>query len=71
MARQDLNLKKAGCVKKNSPVDCFLADWCAVGYRMPQALGRQAGQIAKQYAVLLPAPRNPDILHGYLDFLHL
>ena len=28
----------------------FFADWCAVGYRMPQALGRQAVQIAKQYA---------------------
>ena len=31
---QDLNLKKARAVKKNSTVYCFLGEWCEGGYRM-------------------------------------
>ena len=35
------NPERAFCVKKNSPVDCFLAKCCAVGHRSV-ASGRQA-----------------------------
>ena len=43
----DSKPERAFCVK-NSPVDCFLAKWCADGHRS-EASGRQAGRIAKQY----------------------
>ena len=33
-----MKLKKAQAVKQNSPVDCFVGLWCAVGYRM-QSIG--------------------------------
>jgi len=44
--------KRADSIKKNSPVDCFLGGWCAVGYceQSKTRSGRQAGRIAMQYA---------------------
>ena len=46
-----MNPKRAKSVKKKLPVAIFLAFCCADGYRNATHLGRQAGQIAKQYVV--------------------
>ena len=41
---RDSNPERAQRVKKNSVGHCFLAMWCADGYRKAEPLGRQAGR---------------------------
>ena len=51
--RKDSNLEKARAVKKNSPVDCFLSEWCAGGYRSLW-LGSPSRQDAKRLYPVIP-----------------
>ena len=60
---QDLNLKKAQPVKKNSSGNCFLGRRCAGGYRT-RSVGSPSKQDCAASRVLLPAPKTGCPLWG-------
>ena len=69
---RDLKPKRADGVKKNRPVDCFLADRCAGGYREQCGAVDKQGRFAKQRFVPPLGPYRvfiTDLSYGHSIFL--
>ena len=65
---QDLNLKKARAVKKNSTVYCFLGEWCEGGYRMRKHWVAEQCILPKARCVLSGAPKRKTRFSSCLSF---
>ena len=59
---RDSNPERARTVKQNSPVDCFVGEWCEVRYQNAKHLGGRAGQMRSICIV----PEDPPRVAVYL-----